>query len=1042
MVLATKAAERPIAMDASNISSVPADAAERAARFVGRRRLLHQVADWIAAERNRYLLIIGEPGSGKTAFASWLAGAGPIPDAAGDADVLRHVRSRLDAVHFCIARGQRGAVNPGEFIRLLAKRLARRSNTFATAAISRVAPGATASVEVGENWGTVIGIKIDKLIVASADPEDVYHRIIREPLRAIAEADPAMRVLVMVDALDEALTADAPNIVSLLAGSRDIPGLRFLATSRDEPRVIDQFDDAAIIRLSDDTAMQADEDLRLYVAERMAGDERLQSAMAGSTGAVLDWLVERSAGNFLYATFVLDEIATAQRAVSDLDTLPRGLNDMYRMFLDRLFLSPTRMFAEPWLDRYEPILGSLAVAEPAAPEAVLPGWLGWSRNELNARLHDVSQLVEYLPEMFEGSGGYRLYHRSIADFLAAYRYRHNGSWRKNEYYVEPAHQNRRIAAYYLSRIEQAWAGDWTRCDTYGLEHLVGHLKAREQLSEESSAATRDEFYRTALDGGFQDAQHDRLGIDAVLSDLRSTLDFATARPGLEDVVPMLRCVADFRRNTKSTRISTAIFDAVDAARWSPALELAGRYGIGPQSRGGWMQILQLYVAWEAAQAGQLDDARRAVKDAGPYRYPAVQELAVALLGHVARSLPAQGGGQSGPLEDLGWPGSHDPWLRMSYTAPELSREELQGLIDDLTPQVRRLESISATRAEAASARTFIDDRNTLMVDPETASDLAGGLRNRLLLVAAEPQGQQLTVRALQAMMRNPYPRYRDIGLSALGTAVLASPDIHWMRFHLRRLLAAGLDDEGVAFSFDLPAALLAECERRGRSVPGLEEYLTTALAHVDPWGTRMRARSALAGARFSRGDVAGAFEALVIASTHTAQYAGYGVMAVLSLVERCSEFGEPARAWAPIWGPDGRASLLDLARDAAGRVYDPVFAEERRALVEAYARWIDEAPPDIQTARKRLSEITDLDMRGALQRFIAARWAAEYDTSMAELKELVPFALFDTTTLDAVLARLLGRSLSSLSDAQLSAVLALTESDFSSGRPWSFGQWR
>ena len=50
-------------------------------------------------------------------------------------------------------------------------------------------------------------------------------------------------MLILVDALDEAVTAPEPSIVTLLAGSQDLPrGVRFVLTSPNEPRVLDQFD--------------------------------------------------------------------------------------------------------------------------------------------------------------------------------------------------------------------------------------------------------------------------------------------------------------------------------------------------------------------------------------------------------------------------------------------------------------------------------------------------------------------------------------------------------------------------------------------------------------------------------------------------------------------------------------------------------------------------------------------------------------------------------------------------------------------------------
>lgn len=41
------------------------------------------------------MLITGEPGSGKSAIAAWLAGAGPLPKRANVQDKLNQVRSAL-----------------------------------------------------------------------------------------------------------------------------------------------------------------------------------------------------------------------------------------------------------------------------------------------------------------------------------------------------------------------------------------------------------------------------------------------------------------------------------------------------------------------------------------------------------------------------------------------------------------------------------------------------------------------------------------------------------------------------------------------------------------------------------------------------------------------------------------------------------------------------------------------------------------------------------------------------------------------------------
>ena len=67
------------------------------------------------------------------------------------------------------------------------------------------------------------------------------------------------------------------------------------------------------------------------------------------------------------------------------------------------------------------------------------------------------------------------------------------------------------------------------------------------------------------------------------------------------------------------------------------------------------------------------------------------------------------------------------------------------------------------------------------MDPETTADVVSSLENDLRRVAANEEGKDLITRVLRPVIRNPYPRYRDISLGALGTAVLAAPERSWVR---------------------------------------------------------------------------------------------------------------------------------------------------------------------------------------------------------------------------------------------------------------------
>ena len=1007
-------------------SSVPGEARARAEVFVGREWILDEISTWLEHGAERYLLLIGEPGWGKSALAAWLAGAGPPPEDARAAAKLASVRKGWGALHFCIARGQKGTVNPGLFTRRVAEQLAQRVGGFAPAAIERISPDLTVDVRAEENWGTIIGVNIGRLILSAPNAQDVFNRAIREPLQDLARVQPGLEVRVLVDALDEGVMEEGTTIVDLIAGAGDLPpGVRWVLTTRREPMVLDRFEGAKYINLDSELyAAAATEDVRAYIGRRLGNDGR-------QSGAAAD-LLQRSESNFLYARWILDEFVEQGAKPADIIGLPKGMHGLYRVFLDRLVPQDRRGFLEAWIGRYEPLFGCVAVATPAAPRASLSDWLGWTKVELLAHINQVAQVLETYSEGPAESEGLRFYHRSVADFLTSEQYLEGGERKDNRYYVDSLGAHCRIASHYLQFIRDEWAGDWTRSDTYGLRELVGHLRAR--LEFEPHSAWIDELYAVALDDQFHAAQRQRLGVHLTLADLRATMTTALARGGGADLLQAMRCVAAFREITRSEGLSHAVFTALETGEVELAFAKVTQYGVETMSRG-WTEVLQLYLAWQAAEHGLLDRAREAVADATLLRSRSLDAVVDALLVRTAMALARYEREPLAWLAEFGRGDVAEALLRAHAPVAELDDELVQRIAAEVEPRIVRLERSTAEgQAEAASSRAFIEED---FMDPETSADLAWSLGDRLQRIASHKVGAQLISRAIAPILKNPYPRYRDIAMEALASAAMGSTDPVWVRRWMEALVGAGLDDEGVAFTFDVPAIVLDECRERGLPTHGLESYLETAANCADVWGTSMYALSADAAAAFRRGNVTAAFSGLAAATHVPTVYAGYGVMALLSLIDRCHEFGDPARAAEPTWGPGHTQSLFQLAEESASRVYDPGFREERVELVRRHREWAEAPPPAVAEAHEALSEIDDVDARRAYQSHVSARWS-----SAAELSSLVPTALFDSTALDTILGRLMAADRHVLSDEDVHAIAAVTAAKFTSGRPWTLGQWR
>ena len=609
--------------------------------FSDRTWVFAAIHEWLTnANGTRFFLLSGEPGSGKTAIAARLCqfslGAPPPSGLTG------FTPGFLSAYHFCSVQGG-GLVHPQTFAESLALQLSARYQEFAQALVVMSSDQRIQlSVEqhVDRNSGQVVGIQIKKLSVSGILPDDVFNRVVRRPLQALFAATPTTQVIILVDALDEALAYQGERtIVSLLGQTGDLPaGVRFILTCRNGSGIVERFNSKHHLDLSaPEHSPDTDDDIGRYVKRRMAEEDmKGYVAAIGSQAEVEEELVTHASGNFLYAQFFLDEVIAGKRSLSNLVGLPVGLYGLYRHYLDRLVPdgSGAKNTSQKWTRRLQPLLGSLSVATPAAPQSVLPGWLRLGEGTVWPLLGEVSQLTEREPVY---GGSYRLYHRSMAEFLIMREYQEEGAVQPNRYYTPSQEQHERIVRYYLTNFRDSWQD----CDLYGLRQLVSHMQtclSQEHIPRKRSKLV-EELYAVVLDQKFRDAQLKKLSdIHATLTDLRTTLEIALAR---NDLVKALACIGYYRDTIRSQSVSQAVFDAAQSGNFEQALQRAAHYSVTPKLSGGWESIMRLYIAWEAAEQGKSEMAQRVIVSIeNPVNFWS-SKLAEAFLVRIAHALARQ-----------------------------------------------------------------------------------------------------------------------------------------------------------------------------------------------------------------------------------------------------------------------------------------------------------------------------------------------------------------------------------------------------------------
>jgi hypothetical protein len=931
------------------------------------------IEKWIDHSTERFLILKSEPGFGKTALAAWLAGAGPLPPDPASADLLSRIRRLWGAAYFCVGRTELDTVAAENFSASLAGQLKNAYPDYDEVVPEKFHVTFNASFQAESVENSIIKVvEVGKIVIPQGNPRRAYDLAVLKPLAALSQRRPGLKVFILVDGLDEALTNDSPTIIDLLVGSESLPaGVRFLLTCRrNEDRVLGAFPNAEKIDLSNEAmAARNEEDLRAYVEAHPVWERWRQSTR--NTVKILDGLVEKADGNFLYLRFLLDEARAEGWDLGKLGSLPRGLPGLYRAYLDRLFPDRSQSQGqESWASVYEPLLGRLCIAEPAAPSALLPGWLGWRKSDVTSRLLNVRQLTEVVPdEHVPDRQGHRLYHRSMTEFLTTV-----GEGELNPYHVDPGPHHWELANHYLTN----YAADWQDCDAYGLRLVVSHLKRAIEAAEfpaERRERTR-QLYGVVLDPAFQRSQITKLGdSSATLSDLRLALALALEAGDVQNV---LGCVRAYYETARGRAVSQGVFAAADAGEFATSLRRARHYAATSR----WNQVLRAYLAWRAALTGHREFAEETAAEAVPkdtdYVTQEFEALAVALTWQTTLAL-ARGGDAEATFDRLA---PSKRWvlkqLQVDPTEPGEVRSALARLREVLTPHDR------ATYDR--EARTVSRD----FADAEVMARRASELRDVLLRLVPHPQGQEEIDRTLGIVAANPYPFYRDLALCALGSVCAMSPDENWADSRLRQLLDVALDREGYVSTFDLPTLLTGPAPE----FAGIQAILDRAVEDQGPWGTRIRSLSARAAVAHFQGRTGEAEADLHTAEQIRRGFAGLAVRHFLGLASRWLELGAPVRRV---------ADVLDLAQEAVPEVQNYNLREHRAKLIQDYRGWLKEPVPSRPDAAARAGAIADVETRMAYLDMTTARWAAG---GQAPDAAIVHLALADRTTLDAILGRL------------------------------------
>jgi hypothetical protein len=342
---------------------------ERTRHFVGRDFIFEALDELLqdAEFLSGYILIRGEPGIGKTALLSQL------------------VSTRGYVHHFNIA--------PQNI---------RSARAFLENVCSQVI------VRYGLEYG---------VLPPEATQDSAFlTKILAEAANKSKDAP----VVILVDALDEAEDAGLAASANRLYLPRVLPeGVFFVLTSREQTDYRLDVDRRKDLYLRDEDPRNL-EDVRLYVNRFLESHREMEEKISVwnvSTNQFVDFLTERSEGNFMYLVHVLEDIRSGVLSTDSIDSiqdLPKGLREYYQRHW--------RMMRDHDVDRfekiYEPVLRILATVREPVSLSALEEWTQVQPSRIREVIREWRAFLNEAPAA-GGESLYRVYHASFQDFLAA-----------------------------------------------------------------------------------------------------------------------------------------------------------------------------------------------------------------------------------------------------------------------------------------------------------------------------------------------------------------------------------------------------------------------------------------------------------------------------------------------------------------------------------------------------------------------------------------------------------------------------------------------
>lgn len=329
--------------------------------FVGRDWLMRELVRFKDSPDKRHLIIIGEPGSGKSAFLAYLADSWNCPRhfiRVGNFDGVSGVDPRQFFISIGLQLRQKYgdaifALSEREITRLTVKlaedkaRIVGRvvEELFTLPFIPMAEKTIVVDIDTARGESEIVGERINRIVnVAQAlDATTLLHVAILQPAQRLYEQYPDEKLIICIDALDESLHHTGEQILDFIPSVDDSdlsPNLQFVMTSRRGSH-LNRFRNQDRLYLDDDERGYWQEQVRdteKYITRQLEAESLNTIVSSWSKGKKQKFMTEvrdKSEGNFLYLRhFFIDMKMSVATGIFEYgpSKVPVGLDAIYEQF--------------------------------------------------------------------------------------------------------------------------------------------------------------------------------------------------------------------------------------------------------------------------------------------------------------------------------------------------------------------------------------------------------------------------------------------------------------------------------------------------------------------------------------------------------------------------------------------------------------------------------------------------------------------------------------------------------------------------------------